>query len=533
MTRSTLPRGLSRSTAVAGAAAALFALAGAPAQAADRDQAAARALASVHAFAQRTFDGPGSSYEVRDVMFDADGAEHVRLARRYQGLRVVGGDLVVHSDRNGAFMSVSQSLTREARLDTRPRLAAAAATAAAGARYAGREAGTAPELVVYARGDLPRLAWDVRLDGELADGTPSRLHVMVDAQSGNLLDAWDDVQTDATEPLSTTGIGKTLFAGNVPLATDRRFANFGKYKMLDKTRGNQSTRDLNGSTVGSGTIFKDADDVWGNNAVSDRATVGADAHYGVTLTWDYYQQVHGRNGIANDGVGAYNRVHYSTNYANAFWDDGCFCMTYGDGNASIYPLVSIDVAGHEMSHGVTSRTAGLIYSGESGGLNEATSDIFGTMVEFFAANAVDTPDYLIGEKLFKAGGAIRDMVNPSSDGTSADCWYSTVGSLDVHYSSGVANHFYYLLAEGTTNGSPSRTCVAGNTKTATGTGTLVGIGRAKAEKIWYRALTVYMTSSTNYAAARTATLAAATDLYGAGSPEVNAVAAAWTAVNRP
>ena len=125
------------------------------------------------------------------------------------------------------------------------------------------------------------------------------------------------------------------------------------------------------------------------------------------------------------------------------------------------------------------------------------------------------------------------MVNPSLDGASADCWYAGLGSIDVHYSSGVANHFYFLLAEGTTNGSPSATCVAGNTKKATGAGSVTGIGRTKAEKIWYRALTVYMTSSTNYAAARSATLSAAADLYGAGSAEANAVAAAWTAVNRP
>jgi Zn-dependent metalloprotease len=208
-------------------------------------------------------------------------------------------------------------------------------------------------------------------------------------------------------------------------------------------------------------------------------------------------------------------------------------MTYGDGN-SFNPLVSIDVAGHEMSHGVTSRTAGLIYSGESGGLNEGTSDIMGTNVEFFANNSSDPGDYLIGEKIYKTpGGFLRSMINPSADGVSADCWYSSVGALDVHYSSGVANHFYFLLAEGTTNGSPSKTCVAGNTKKATGTGSVTGIGRTKAEKIWYRALTVYMTSGTNYAAARSATLTAAADLYGAGSPEANAVAAAWAAVNRP
>ncbi len=137
----------------------------------------------------------------------------------------------------------------------------------------------------------------------------------------------------------------------------------------------------------------------------------------------------------------------------------------------------------------------------------------------------------MGEKLFTNGtSVIRNMMKPSSDGVSADCWYSGVGSIDVHYSSGIANHFFFLLAEGTTAGSPSKTCVAGNTKVASGNGTLTGIGRSKAEKIWYRALTVYMTSSTNYAAARVATVKAANDLYGAGSAEATAVANAWTAV---
>ena len=95
---------------------------------------------------------------------------------------------------------------------------------------------------------------------------------------------------------------------------------------------------------------------------------------------------------------------------------------------------------------------------------------------------------------------------------------------------GVTNHVYYLMAEGTTAGAPSRTCQAGDSRVATGQGTVAGMGRQKAEKVWYRALTVYMTSSTNFAAARVATLKAATDLYGAGSAEVASVAAAWSAV---
>ncbi|HEY8209632.1 MAG TPA: M4 family metallopeptidase, partial [Myxococcaceae bacterium] len=195
-----------------------------------------------------------------------------------------------------------------------------------------------------------------------------------------------------------------------------------------------------------------------------------------------------------------------------------------------WPLTSIDVAGHEMSHGVTSNTAGLIYSGESGGLNEATSDIMGTNIEFYTANANDVGDYLIGEEININGDGtpLRYMDKPSRDGASADCWYSGVGGIDVHYSSGVANHFYYLLSEG--SGAKTINGVSYNSPTCDGS-TVTGIGRAKAEKIWYRALATYMTASTNYSAARTATLNAAADLYGAGSPEQTAVDATWAAVS--
>ena len=197
------------------------------------------------------------------------------------------------------------------------------------------------------------------------------------------------------------------------------------------------------------------------------------------------------------------------------------------------PLVSLDVAGHEMSHGVTENSAGLNYSGESGGLNEATSDIFGTMVEFYAANGSDAGDYLIGEKIVSSG-SLRNMVKPSSDGSSADCWYSGVGNLDVHYSSGVANHFFFLLAEGTNSAyGTSPTCVTGNTRVATGTGSLTGIGRNAAAKIWYRALTTKFTTGTTYAQARAGTIAAAQELASTLGADYSAqVAAAWSAVGR-
>ncbi|NUO41971.1 MAG: M4 family metallopeptidase, partial [Streptomyces sp.] len=290
------------------------------------------------------------------------------------------------------------------------------------------------------------------------------------------------------------------------------------------------TYDLGGGTSGTGTLFHDADDAWGDGTPANRQTAAVDAAYGAAVTWDFYKSAFNRNGIAGDGKAAYSRVHYGNAYVNAFWNDSCFCMTYGDGSGNSHPLTSLDVAGHEMSHGLTAATAGLKYSRESGGLNEATSDIFGTSVEFFAGNSADVGDYLIGEKIDINGDGtpLRYMDKPSKDGGSADYWSRTVGRLDVHYSSGVANHFFYLLSEG--SGAKTINGVSYNSPTYDGS-TVTGIGRAKAYQIWYKALTTYFTSSTDYAGARTGTLQAASDLYGAGSAEYSAVAAAWNAVN--
>ncbi len=495
----------------------------APAMAADAES---RARAHMSNFASQTMHGAGHSYTLRDTIVAHDGSEHVRFDRLYRGLRVVGGDLIVHSDRHGNFQRSTHTLSRAINVATRASITAARAEAAALGRQAGEVRGGATELVVYARGEAPALAYRVRVDGVQDDGTPIEKQVIVDASSGLVLEAWDDIHT-----APATGTGNSFFNGVVTLATNS--VTRGGFELRDTTRGGQYTTDMKNRTSG-GRIFKDTDNTWGNSTLSDRATVAVDAQYGAAVTWDYYLNVHGRSGIRNDGVGAYSRVHYSSNYANAFWSDTCFCMTYGDGNATqLYPLTSLDVAGHEMTHGVTSNTAGLIYSGESGGLNEATSDIFGSMVEYYANNANDPGDYKIGEEIFRNGtSTIRIMYKPSTDGVSADCWYPGVGNIDVHYSSGIANHFFYMLAEGTApaGGPTSPTCVAGNTRVATGNGFLAGIGRAKAEKIWYVALTQHMTSSTNYAQARTATLNAANGLYGAGSAESNAVAAAWSAV---
>jgi len=492
--------------------------------------AATRALGLIDGHASSVKRADADRFVAKDTIIDSNGTEHVRFDRTYRGLPVLGGDVVVHS-RNGQFQSASLTLKTTGRPDITPTISADRAILEAGTRFGSGFTGTpTSRLVIYARGASPVLAHEVTFSGVKRDQTPTDMHYIVDAKSGRILDKWDAIETTGA-----TGTGKTLFSGNIPLATNSTATGF---EMRDTTRGGTYTTDFaNGSTSkpGTGTIFTDADNSWGNNTNSDRATAGTDAHYGVGVTWDYYKNVMGRNGIANDGKGAYNRVHVGRNYVNAFWSDGCFCMSYGDGDGVTYaPLVDLDVAGHEMSHGVTSRSANLTYSGESGGLNESNSDIFGTMVEFYANNANDPGDYLIGEKIYikyPAGNhALRYMFHPSLEGAgrSVDCWYSGVGSLDVHYSSGPSNHYFYLLAEG--SGAKSFNGVDHTSPTCNGS-TVTGIGRDAAAKIQYRALTVYMTSSTNYAGARVASLKAAADLYGSGSTQYNAVAAAWSAVS--
>ncbi len=205
-------------------------------------------------------------------------------------------------------------------------------------------------------------------------------------------------------------------------------------------------------------------------------------------------------------------------------------MTYGDGSGNVKPLTSLDVAAHEMTHGLTSVTAKLVYSGESGGLNEATSDIFAAGVEFYSNTNQDPGDYLVGEKIDINGNGtpLRYMDKPSKDGSSKDAWYSGIGNVDVHYSSGPANHWFYLLSEG----SGAKTVNGVNYDSPTSDGLPVtGIGRDKALQIWFKALTTKFTSTTNYAAARTGTLAVASELYGATSPEYAAVAHAWAGIN--
>jgi len=506
------------------------------------------------------------SFQVRTIQHDAFlNEDDVRVDQHYKGVKVFGGEVIVHM-MGGQARKHTDAMVRGLNLHTTPSIHASEALGIAHSALAPKGAYASEptaELVIAPVGKGHVLAYHIHT--ELENGTEETAHTdfFVDAHTGAILKTWSTLHTGKPgSGGSTTGIagtaavgtGKTQFSGTVALNTTKTSA--GTYALQDMTRGTGGTfghnlvTNLNHATSGNGTIYQsDADNIWGdgtNYTGTTTSTTGAtgqtaaaDAAFGVQVTWDMYKNVFARNGIDALGKATYSRVHYSSSYDNAFWSDTCFCMTYGDGS-SFKSLEATDVCGHELSHGVCANSAKLAYSGETGGLNEANSDIFGTLAEFYdlgggaATGATTIPatggNYTIGEQLetAKYTKPLRYMYKPSLDGTSPDSWSSTLGTLDVHYSSGVANHFFFLLAHGS-----QIDALSGNIQSpmVNGVASITGLGNQKAGQIWYRALTKYMTSSTNYAGARTATLSAVTDLYGATSAEYTAVNNAWLAVN--
>jgi Zn-dependent metalloprotease len=538
---------------------------------------AARAAAFAHASA--TGVTRGDELRAQDVLIDPEGARHVRFMRTHQGMPVLGGDLIVHLSHKLAYTGVTRAAAQSVKLATTQAELTAGQAEAKAAAVAKGDAGTA-QLVVDARDGGAALAYRIPVsDSSTAEATGTST-VVVDAVTGKvrsntpdsdeflspkLLDTLrergvtlDPATGTAVQPNSLTaaaaasravhypvtasGTGTSLFVGKVPLTTTRTART--SYLLKDPTHWGTETRDAKGKELenfAQGEKFTTTNDKWGNGAVSHRDTVAVDAQYGITKTLDFYKKTFGRKGIANNGKAARGMVHFGEKVANAFWDSTCGCMLYGDGDGDMFkkPLVVLDVTGHELTHGVVDATAKLEPTrvdadgnqyGEAGSLNESLADIFGSNVEFSANNAKNPPNYLIGEKLGLAQKFLRRLDHPSLDkleGT-IDYWSPQTYDAEVHAGSGVSSHAYYLLAEG--SGSKTIGGFAYDSPTYDGS-TVTGIGRTKATAIFYRALTRYMVSTTDFHDARIATLKAAADLYGANSTAYKAVDQAWAAVN--
>ncbi len=448
-------------------------------------------------------------------------------------------------------------------------------------------------------------AWEVEIfANSRIDGVQDMKYV-VDARTGAIMHVATGKESIAPmnppvqlpTDVAAVGIGYSQWSGIVPLDTTMHAD--GTFAMIDRTRGSQynpylhdffydasgnqilgpdgnpisviglqsitETHEGYGATWTASNWWFDGNpvDIWGDGrqfsmfpyggeTSINGQTAAVDAQYGMAMTWDFYQNIFGRNGIDGHGTSPISTVHavdaQNYYYDNAYWDNFVFGMFYSDGtlNPGVDPttglptppdpngfntLTELDIIGHEMTHGVTAATDALEYAGESGGLNEASSDIMGSMVEAYATRKPGQDlvipntgtDWLMGALI--SAKPLRSMIKPSTDGVSADNWYAGIKYLDVHFSSGPMNRFFYFLAQGA---SSDKTSQSYSPYLPEG---MQGIGNDHAARIWYEAMTAWMTPMAKYADARNAAVNAATQLFGAGAPEVDAVKKAMAAIN--
>ena len=337
-----------------------------------------------------------------------------------------------------------------------------------------------------------------------------RADVYIDAKTGQFI-----FENKKIHHANVPATGTSLYNGNVSFTAD---SYSGSYRLRQTADGGG----IQTYSLKNGTNYTNAVDITSSTTNFTSNATGVQAHFGAEKTYKYFQQKHGRNSYNNGGAAIKSYVSYSRNYVNAFWDGSR--MTYGDGDGVNYgPLVSLDICGHEISHGVTEYSANLVYSYQSGALNESFSDIFGESIEKYASG---TNDWLMGDNIGAggSGGALRSMSNPNTFGDPdtylGTNWYSGSGdSGGVHTNSGVQNFWFYILSVG-----KSGTNDLGSSYSVT------GIGMDKAAAIAYRNLTVYLNANSQYSNARAGAIQAAKDLYGAGSPEEIATTNAWYAV---
>ena len=449
----------------------------------------------------------------------ADGATQTRYQQVVDGAEVLGGQVTVWRDAAGQVTAVVGAHFASLRASNDRVLSPSDA------------AGAVSSLVGAAGERTTRLKIDPR-DGTLFYAVDTRRFatrpvVWIDAQKGTVLNRFD--------ALAEEGSGTGLKGDTKTIDTS---GSAGGYRMVSSD-DRQETYDAQNTKTQPGVLMTDPDDVWDMSApatLSPSQAAGVDAHYYADVVDDFYGDEFGRNSIDGNGMTIVSTVHYDVGYCNAFWNGEQ--MTYGDGDGSQCKPLSggLDVVGHELTHGVTEFTSGLIYENESGALNESFSDMMGNSTEFYAdqhgLDPAADPDWLIGEDVIPAGpvyggttAGFRNMGDPMDDGDPDHYSERYTGTSDnggVHTNSGIPNHAFFLAVNGGTNAGCDATGSGGHTHAADCGVTVPAMGLARAKDVFYRGFTS-LTEYANFCDARNATVAVA-------GRSRKAVDAAWAAV---
>jgi Zn-dependent metalloprotease len=475
---------------------------------------------------------PKNEFVAFDNWNDELEMQHIKMQQQYEGIEVYGGQIILHGSKgainkvNGTYFptpslndlipSVQSEDALETVIQNLKTITVYKEIEESEFSFVSHSTPIS-KLVIYHKDrnlNDEKLVWHISIHPNLLE----HWYYFVDAKTGEIIESYNTTCTDGPTTAQATdlnGVTQTintyLLDGSYYLIdASRTMYNSGQSELPNNPVGaiwtldaqNTNMNDLNVGQVSS------SNNTWNQTAVS--------AHNSAGLTYEYFKNTHGRNSIDGQGGTIISIINVTdddgSGLNNAFWNGKA--MFYGNGNQVFLPLAGgLDVGAHEMSHGVTQHTANLEYKDESGAINEAMSDIVGCMV--------DRNDWQLGEDIIPQGspyfptGFMRDMANPHNGGSSFDDnGYQPMhtsemykGSDDnggVHINSGIINHAYYLLSQSVT--------------------------KNKAEKLYYRALSNYMTKSSQFIDCRLAFEQAAKDLYGDGSAEYNAVTSAFYSV---
>ena len=474
---------------------------------------------------------PGERLRLIESKTDDIGMKHSRYAQVHHHIKVEGAQFILHSDRSG-IRNANGRLVSEISASAQPVIpfekALELAKKATGAEkfyweiphkeqelksikndptatYAPSEELVFMDPAFSQDGSKYRLAY--KFDLYFA-AVHDHKTLFIDAQNGSVLFEEEGCHTGSVQ-----GVAHTKYSGTRTIITDSISPNL--YVLRDQTRGGgiETYNMFADTSHANAQLFEDTDNIW-NNFNAQFNEVGTDVHWGTEVTFDYFLNEHSRNSFDDQGSKLVSYVHFDSAYFNAFWNG--VNMHYGDGNGN--PLTSIDVVGHEITHGVTNFTSDLVYAWEPGALNESFSDIFGTAIEFYGKP--DSADWEMGMLDF----LLRDMSNPNvhnqPDTYLGNLWWtSPFDNGGVHFNSGVQNYWWYSLCAGN-----SGTNDLGHVFNVD------SIGMEKSSKIAYRNLVYYLTPTSQFYDARQGSILAAEDLYGSCSNEVIQVAKAWYAV---
>ena len=481
-------------------------------------------------------ENPELEFKVHDIKTDNNNRSHVRLSQLYKGIPVYGAEVMVHMNEYGIGESFNGNYYNfNENIDPIPAISEQLAVDKVGAHLGGdkplspltsqerqlvqHEEPIATLCIYHDKSlvTLPVLAYHIIYCPKLQE----RWEYFVNASTGTILHRFQTV-CFADGPRTATGLdlngisrsiqtyqkGATFFL----LDISRPMYTAVGSELPDQPVGGILTVDMN-NTFGDDQAIQHNTST-NNNWNTALQTKALSAHFNAGAAYEYYRTKHNRNSIDGEGGTIISIINVPDEEGkamdNAFWNGKLMC--YGNGNLMFKPLAGgMDVAGHEMTHGVVQNTANLEYQGESGAINESMADIFGSMM--------DPADWLIGEDVVKPAGfpsgAMRSMSDPHNGGTNLshpgyqpkhlnEVYTGTEDNGGVHINSGIPNHAFYKFAE--------------------------AITREKAAAVFYKALDDYLTKSSKFIDLRLAVAKAASDLYGAGSNEVIQAGIAFDAV---